>query len=207
MLPYIPLPNNPDPARNYVRLVSNIDDGDQWHIRADHRFSNKQWIMGRFSYYNTDNPTNNAFPLDADILLNRHRSVVFQHTYTFTPRLVNEFRLGGTRYHFIYNFETSGQNFTQKFGLPSAGPNSLLDGFPDTRISGFARLGGNAAVPLDRIENTIKGVDNVSWVRGNHSVKLGGEIRSYRTKNYQPQWARGRYTFTGVFTAQAGKQY
>ena len=207
MLTYIPEPNNADPSRNFVRVVSDRDDGNQYHIRGDHRFSSKQWITGRFSYYDTDNVTGFAFPLDADVLLNRHRSVVLQHTYTLSPRVINEFRLGGTRYHFIYNHETAGEPYTEKFGLPSAAPNSQIDGFPDTRITGLARLGGNAAVPLDRIENTINLIDNINWVQGNHSVKIGGEIRSYRTKNYQPQWGRGRYTFTGVFTAQAGGRY
>ena len=207
MLAYIPLPNNPDPTRNYVRVAPSTNNYDQWHLRVDHTFSAKHWIMGSIFHYNTSNDTANAFPLDDDILQNFHRSGIVRDTYMFSPSLVNELSLTGTRYHFLYTFATAGQPITAELGLPTADAGGPTDGLPDTRISGMARLGGNAAVPLDRIENTIALRDSLSWVHKAHSINFGGSIRAYRSKNYQPEWARGRYTFTGVFTGQAGSAY
>jgi hypothetical protein len=207
MLGYFPDPNSSDPARNYVRIAPGRDDYDQFHVRVDHRFSERQWIMGRLSWYNTDTVTGNAFPLDADILDNYHRSVAFQYTQTFSTNLVNEFRFGFNRYHFLYTDETAGQPLTAQFGLPDLSKGTIYDGFPDTRITGLARMGGNAAVPLDRVEQTIQFIDNVTWIKGNHTIRAGGDIRPYRPDNFQPSFARGRYEFSGIFTGATGKQY
>ncbi|MCL4850465.1 MAG: carboxypeptidase regulatory-like domain-containing protein [Bryobacteraceae bacterium] len=207
ILEYIPLPNTDDSARNFTTIATSTDDSDQVPVRVDQKLSDKQWLIGRFSYYNTDNVTNNAFPLDADILRNRHRSFAAQHTYSLTPTLINEFRAGMNRYHFLFLHETAGENFTDMLNLPSLAKGTIADGFPDVRISGLARLGGNAAVPLDREETTIQFTDSVSWIRGGHSLRVGGDARRYTANNFQPQWGRGRYTFSGVFTGPAGGRH
>ncbi len=205
IIKYIPLPNASDPARNFVTVAGSTDDSDQIPVRVDQRLGARQWLMGRFSYYNTKNATNYAFPLDADILQNRHRSFSTQHLFLISPALSNEFRIGYNRYHFGYLHETAGENYAEKLGLPSFAKGTIADGFPDIRIAGLARLGGNAAVPLDRIENTIQFTDTLSYVRGGHNLKMGGDLRRYSASNFQPQWGRGRYIFSGVFTAQAGR--
>jgi hypothetical protein len=206
LLAAYPLPNTADPARNFVRQVSNKDDGDQWHLRVDHRLSPSNTLMGRVSYYNTDAANFSALPTNGDTQANRHRGGVGQWTWV-GGNLVNELRAGGNHYNFAYYHETSGQDLLQSLGLPFLATDARLNGFPGLSVSGMAALGGNTAVPLDRTENTFQILDSVTWVLGDHSLKMGGGFRWYHGINYQPQRARGQYNFTGVFTAQAGRSY
>src|SRR5690606_19904611 len=55
--------------------------------------------------------------------------------------------------------------------------------------------------------NTLQLANTFTWIRGNHAVKVGGDYRWYRGSNYQPQRARGQYSFSGVFTGQVGRPY
>lgn len=207
LLDSIPLPNSSDPARNYVRQVTNRDDGDQWHIRADHRLSTTSSLMGRVSRYNTTAVNNGALPTAGDTQTNRHWGGVGQWTWMPGNALVNELRFGGNRYNFGFFHETSGEDILTSVGLPFRATDDRLGGMPGLGISGLAALGGNTAVPLERIENTVQLANTLTWIRGNHALKIGGDYRWYRGSNYQPQRARGQYTFSGVFTGQVGRPY
>ena len=206
LLESFPVPNNPDPARNYVRQVANEDNGDQFHVRVDHRVGGAHSFMGRYSHYNTDALNFSTLPTSGDTQINRHRGGVGQWTW-LRGSLVNELRAGGNRYNFTFDHETAGQDVLAGLGLPFRAADPRLNGFPGLGISGLASLGGNTAVPLDRIENTFQIVNSTTWVTGDHSIKFGGDMRWYHGSNYQPQRARGQYSFTGVFTAQAGRSY
>ena len=201
-----PLPNSSDPARNFVRQIANRDDGDQFHVRADHRLSDAHTLMARYSHYNTDAVNFAALLGAGDTQRNRHRGGVAQWTWV-GGNVVNEFRVGGNRYNFTFDHETAGQDLLGSFGLPFRATDSRLAGHPGLNVSGFAALGGNTAVPLDRIEDTFQIVNSTTFIVGDHSLKFGGDYRHYHGTNYQPQRARGQYNFTGVFTGQVGRAY
>ncbi len=206
LLEAYPLPNSTDPARNYVRQIANKDDGDQFHVRVDHRVSGAHTVMGRYSHYNTSALNLSALPTNGDTQTNRHRGGVGQWTW-IRGNLVNELRAGGNRYNFTFDHETAGQDVLARFGLPSRTDDLRLLGYPGVSISGIPAIGGNTAVPLDRIENTFQITNATTWVAGDHSIKFGGDFRWYHGTNYQPQRARGQYNFTGVFTGQVGRSY
>lgn len=207
LLDAIPLPNSTDPARNFVRQVTNRDDGDQWHVRVDHRLPSQHAVMGRASRYKTTAINNGALPTAGDTQTNRHWAGVGQWTWIPGSALVNEFRVGGNRYNFGFFHETSGADILNSVGLPFRANDDRLGGMPGLGISGLSALGGNTAVPLERIENTVQVANTLTWIRGNHALKIGGDLRFYKGSNYQPQRARGQYTFSGVFTGQVGRPY
>lgn len=207
LLESIPLPNSNDPARNYLRQVTNRDDGDQFHVRVDHRLATQSTIMGRFSRYNTTAVNNGALPTAGDTQTNRHWGGVGQWTWTPGSTVVNEFRVGGNHYNFGFFHETAGEDILSAVGLPFRADDARLGGMPGLSISGLSALGGNTAVPLERIENTVQVANTLTWIRGSHALKIGGDFRWYHGSNYQPQRARGQYTFSGVFTGQVGRPY
>lgn len=207
ILSYFPLPNSTDAARNFVRQASSINDGDQWHARIDQKLTEKQWVFGRLSKQSIDIFAASVLPTNGDVQDNRNLAWTAQHAYALRSNLINELRAGGNHYDFGYVHETMGQKLTQEFGLPNVAAGTRLDGMPDIRISSMPYLGGTAAVPLDRIETTTQFSDALTWIRGAHTVKMGGEVQVYRSRNDAAQFARGRYSFKGAFTAQAGKSY
>jgi len=205
--PYFPLPNSTDAARNYVRQASSMNDGDQWHARVDQKLTEKQWIFGRLSMQNRDIFAASVLPTNGDVQDNQNYAWTAQHTYTLRSNLINEFRAGGNHYDFGYVHETMGEPLTKQFGLPNVGAGTRLDGMPDIRVTNMPSLGGTAAVPLDRVETTTQFSDALTMIHGNHTLKVGGEFQTYTSMNDQVQFARGRYSFTGSFTAQNGKTY
>lgn len=204
---YYPAPNSTDPARNFVRQGAGKDDPNQYHGRADHKLTERQWVFGRVSIVRGDAFVVSTLPTDGQVHKNRHHAWAAEHTYTLRPNMVNQLRAGGNRYKFDYVHETAGQDISRRVGLPNYATDPIYDGMPELQLTGFPNLGTTAAVPLVRKEDTIQIADSFTWVRGGHLIKTGGDLYIYRSMNDQVQFARGRYNFAGIFTAQVGRTY
>ena len=195
-----------EPTRNYQATLSNPQDRDQLHVRGDWQLSAKDAFMGRYSFTERED-------LAASILYsgqttgNKHRGAVFGYTRIVSPSLLNEVRLGYTRYNFTLSPDGLGTDFATQLGLPSFALTKDLQRFPTVSISNIAGFGGNDAIPLVRTENVWQVIDQVTWIRGKHGVKLGGDWRKYGNENNQPQSSAGFYAFNGAFTGQRGTQY
>ena len=107
--------------------------------------------------------------------------------HTFSATLGNELRLGFTR---------TAQNYTLPGGSLAKFQN--LDAFPNLTIDDLGKLdvGPDENAPQYAIQNNYQLVDNVSWIKGNHTLKFGIEGR----KNISPQKfiqrSRGDYDWT-----------
>jgi len=103
--------------------------------------------------------------------------------HVFTPNLTNEFRLGFNRYS---NTETAGG-----FKYPD------LDQFPELNYYdlGNLELGADGNAPQFTIQNLYQGTDNVSYVWGKHTFKIGFDGRKYISPQGFTQRARGDYEY------------
>ncbi|HXP82198.1 MAG TPA: TonB-dependent receptor [Verrucomicrobiae bacterium] len=114
---------------------------------------------------------------------------VFGTDWTWIPnsRLVNEARFG-----VIYmNRATSSLDGTKpatSYGI-NTGASQL--GFPNLIVAGFNSLGNFAAWPITFGPTTVlQAVDNVSYLRGKHTFKFGGEI--HHNGVTEGRFSRGR---------------
>jgi hypothetical protein len=123
------------------------------------------------------------------------------YTRTITPAMINEARFGFMHNNFYrtpQNSDLDPSTFIP--GLPSPLPG--LGGLPEVRINGFRGfidLAGSG----DRQRNWEL-YDNLSWTRGGHSIKIGGEWQrasSLNRANLAP--ARGAFRFDGRYTGNA----
>ncbi len=127
------------------------------------------------------------------------------YTHTFTPRIINEARIGFNHVHV-------------RRGLPVNGtvlpPDDLrVPGVPDdSRVNGltlFAPTGGYRRVGDPRFAPTLLASqerqinDVLTLVRGSHTFKVGGEIRWSQFNISQEAAPRGQFSFTGQFTQGA----
>jgi hypothetical protein len=107
--------------------------------------------------------------------------------HVFTPNLTNEFRLGFNRYS---NTETAG-NFT----YPG------LDQFPYLQFVDdldSLTLGADGNAPQFTIQNLYQVTDNVSYVWGKHTFKIGFDGRKYISPQGFTQRFRGDYEYTDL---------
>ena len=94
-------------------------------------------------------------------------------------------------------------------GIPGTnGPDRLQGGYPRFVITGFSSIGNpNVSNPFSFSDNQYVAVGNLSWLKGSHWLRFGGEYTYYTINHFQPQAAfgpRGGFNFTGGLTALNG---
>jgi len=93
----------------------------------------------------------------------------------------NEFRFGFNRY--AQNYPVGSQTYPG------------LNVFPNLQIYELngLQLGPDGNAPQETIQNLYQFIDNLSWVKGKHSLKFGGEFRWYTSPQTFTQRVRGDY--------------
>ena len=128
------------------------------------------------------------------------RATVAGATWSWTPTssIVNELRFGYNRFNQSI-FSGDHDRPATDFGLDTGVTNSLDYGFPEIRIDPFNRLGGSSSWPLLTTPNqTFQVTENLSWIKGAHSIKFGGEFRTGSTDNTRDNYGKGQIDFDGL---------
>jgi len=115
-------------------------------------------------------------------------------THTISPTLVNEARLGFNRIHIIFAAENTLN--AADYGINS-GVNAPI-GLPQITVTGAFAFGGINNFPQGRGDTTMIGGDTVSWVRGNHTIRFGGEYRQTIANSYTQ--TPGTFAFPSINT-------
>src|SRR5262249_15367310 len=137
-------------------------------------------------------------------------SGVVDYTHTFSPRFLNELRLGFSRNETFITVQDSGLDASKIFvdakgnplpGVVVASKNQLDSGLPTINVrGGFARLGSTSNLPQGRITNTYEIYDNMSLVApfgaSRHSWRWGYHVRREDARRFLDGSSRGNFTFT-----------
>jgi hypothetical protein len=122
-----------------------------------------------------------------------------------SPRLTNQVLLGVSS--FYQSFHDANNTFdTRALGLylsPDAtiGGQPIL-GAPNIQISGFGPIG--ITPPEGRNDTTGHITDILSWSKGKHQLRMGGEFRDGRVDEFYHRRALGTFNFTGAQGPWAG---
>lgn len=202
---FAPLPNLPQsglPNRNYQYLAKTPVDKDQITERIDFNSSATMQWFGRYSW--TDELSNTpGIALNGQPLYTRASQWVLANTKVLSSSKVNEARFG---YNSLFNNisqELAGkEDVNGELGTPVkiTDPNSW--GIPNFTLSqNLSGLGNDANGPFSIDDKVYQGTDNFSWVFGKHSMRFGGEYRYNQYLQLGNEFARGRFTATGSYTA------
>src|SRR5207302_315895 len=132
------------------------------------------------------------------------KQAMLSNTRTFSPSLVNEFRFGATKFYNNLAQELQYQRDIHKeFGLGLFDPPPIAWGLPSFSISGFSGFGAGAAVPFTGNNKIFQWIDNVTWIRGSHSMKFGAELRRDHYNMIGTQEIRGSSIIDSRATCQA----
>jgi hypothetical protein len=195
-------------SNNFLSSPSEPNDTNQFDVRIDHKISESDSIFGRFSYSNnTDNPPGPIPPpLDAAAFtsgnfLNRPRNAVISETHIFTPRIVNEFRLGYSRNRSERLQFNANKNLSAELGIPGIPFSTNNGGLPAFSVAGINAFGSSTYQPTVETQEVYHIIDSVSIIAGRHTVKIGAEIKPrVNFSILQPPVPRGAFGFTGQFT-------
>lgn len=153
---------------------------------VDLNLSDKDQIRGRYVFNNLSGPDVSAqLPQFYVNVPTKFRLFTIGEYHTFTPSILNEFRVGFNRYD---NVTPVGN---QSFPGLDAFPNIVLD----DEGAGL-NIGPDPNAPQYTIQNYYSATDNVSWTKGKHTFKFGVEWAEYISPQNFTQRARGDYEYS-----------
>jgi carboxypeptidase family protein len=198
---------NGNPVNNYFDGRKVRNNYDLFSVRADHQFSAKDTIMARYSLTDSNafNPYN--FPGYGSLDNQRTMAGSFAYTRIFGPTAVNELRFGYLRYaeyqasentvagrDVVKQLGISGLTFASTAGLVGA-PQITIGGFGTGGPPGSPNAFGDGDGPFRPRNNTFQLIDQFSFHRGRHAIKIGGEIRRSRMAITRANTLRGNFDF------------
>ncbi|MGZ7056430.1 MAG: outer membrane beta-barrel protein, partial [Candidatus Angelobacter sp.] len=153
-------------------LDINLSDKDQMRLRYIYQKNDSTDFSSNIPSFFTTVPV-------------RNHVITFSEYHTFTPTLTNEFRLG---------FNRNTQTFTDgNFSFPGLASYPNLS-FDDT----LNQVGPDPNAPQFGIQNVYQATDNISWVKGKHTLKFGLEGRKYISPQGFTQRSRGDYEYANT---------
>jgi hypothetical protein len=211
-------------ANNFQANGATTISGNSWDTREDYYLNTKNSFFGRYSdaafiesapglfgaLAGGPNFVNYAGNSEAS-----NRSLAIGWTDTISPTVVNELRFGFMRYHVFDIPNGYGQQPATQAGIPGLNlDNTYSSGMPYFNISGVngldaTQLGYALGVnqcncPLTQTEKQYQFIDNATKVIGNHTVKIGADLRYAQNLRVPSDVHRaGELTFTAGATANS----
>jgi hypothetical protein len=165
--------------------------------KMDYHISDHHSLSGSYFFGNDTIVGMDFFELLAQFRTKVHsraQDVSAHWAWTPSSTWANELRGGYT--HYLLQIVPADSNF--KYTINTGLSNPLLSGIPDLRISPFSQLGSFHNFPKivgpDKVYDVI---DQVSYLRGKHAFKFGGEIRDDQVHQATFRAGRGRIRFAG----------
>jgi hypothetical protein len=182
-----PMPNYPAGAfgdRTYATASKVATDADQFSVRIDHKFSEKDQFFARFTMDNLTGPTTNPDQTAVDPAfgvqyIDRQRNVVGRYTRTQSARLILESLLSITR---------------TTPGFPTTDYSDPAVKFNDGTYEAF---NGAAGSVMQAYGNLFHGSQTVAYTARSHTFKAGVEGRLNRDTTYFGVSPDGEYDFGG----------
>jgi hypothetical protein len=206
-----PAANQPGAVNNYVSNVPTTDSADQLDIRGDHSFGASDTMFVRYSWSDREITRGGFFAAPGNggngfgdyplIQLPQAWSVAGGETHVFSTALVNEVRIGFTR-NKSDQLSPATQSLYEQFGIKGVPQLPGLTGLPTFTVNTFAALGDRTFAPNPKRVGVFQLTDNLSWTRGNHALKFGGDLRLRSNFAGTSNIGRGSFTFSGQFTAR-----
>jgi hypothetical protein len=221
---YIPLPNVPSAVGaqpNFLSTGSLVYDTNNFDVKIDQFQTEKLHIFGRYSFQQYLMGGPGAFGFEAGgpnsatsniryagNSTSRDQSLASGFDYTVSPNLLTDFRFAFFRYR-VYDVP-NGLNTTPATdaGIPGLNLNAITGGMPAFFINGTGGfdfgygLGVNGCnCPLNEQEQQFQFVDNWSYIKGNHTIEWGTDLRHLMNLRVPSDAHRaGELSFCPAFT-------
>ncbi|MFB3920490.1 MAG: carboxypeptidase regulatory-like domain-containing protein [Terriglobia bacterium] len=203
---YIPQPNvSGSLVNNYRQTLLYPTTYDQVSGRIDYNLNPNMNLFGRYSWGREDVSNPSLVPGSGSVESVKTQSLTLHHSWTITPRMVNEF-------HASYLRLNSGRlgNLAEKtdigseLGIPGLSTNPLDWGLPSFGGDDpYCCVGEDAfGHPLRNTDNIFEYGDDWSISHGRHLIKAGANLRREQLNVTAHNIARGSFSFKRATTAE-----
>lgn len=211
LMNFYPLPNNNVGGVDYNPYTNRVDSGwvksrnDQWDLKIDHRFSEKNLLSAKYSrdYSHSDSFNcfgNAADPCSSGPVGGGAHMVALNDSHMFNPKTLLTVSYGLSRGTYYYGGVPSTYKNVSPvdvLGEPQYMRNSGYNWFPAVSVGGGYTSAGSYAIGTNPWtygklgQETHHLIGSLSWVRGRHELKFGSEGRMHRLNYTQPNYAPG----------------
>ena len=185
---------------------------DQFDVRLDHQLASNVTMFGRYSFVDTltfrpaplpglgEGSFNDAFGSND----NRSQGLALGATWTISPTLVGDIRVGASRGDYYTTPPNFGVDGPAQIGLANVpGDPAIAGGIPKVNIQGFDAVGRHTSTPQFQTPRTWNPRATFTMIRGSHLVKFGGEYLDVSTRINDLNATIGRMNFENRFTNRA----
>jgi hypothetical protein len=185
---YLPAPNLPGLANNYLSNTPYQLDYQKFDGRIDYHMSDRTSAFFRYGYSNNHALENS--PLGTVIADGMHDRIVADNAvialdHAFGDNLITDFKFGYNRYDANLGLYSNTSPLASTLGLSGLGA-----GLIEINIPGMPLMGSPAGLPENPIDNTFNWVWNWGWHTAKHSFKWGVDVRRIRADG----WLDNPYT-------------
>ncbi len=192
----------PDPNSGKFGYQSALDvplAQNSFDVRIDHNFSDKDFLYASYSFLQTDTvveqgPFPNPLATGGFTANSYVRGQLMALTWNriFSPSVFNSLRFGFNRIYSTSDPIAPEGDAGPDYGLNSL-PGTFAFGLPPIRVSGYTLLGTSEWRPQFQVSQVFQLLDNLSLVRGKHSLKLGFEYKRAMNEYLDVKAPNGRY--------------
>jgi hypothetical protein len=221
LLAYIPLPNLNTATQNFHYVTSDSSSSDSVNFRLIHNFGSGGGPgFGPFGGFGASGGGKSAqnnvnfgmnWTRNSTALVNPFPSLAGGNSlqglnasagWTYgRGRVTNMFRLNYNHNHVdTTNLYSNSQNVAGDAGIGGISPNPFDWGLPGISFTTFAGL--TDPTPRRELDQTFTFSDTLSWSRGKHNWRFGGDYRRILQSFRSAKNAEGSFVFTGFATSQ-----
>lgn len=179
VLPFFPEINfGPTDRRSNANYRVNVPidvNSNQYEARVDHNFNARHALWGRFNTKSNPSSAANNLTLPSDSVQEKYYQGTASWTWTVRPNLLNEFRFGQVISDASSVFNFDGRAFTNSLNLRDIQKDIFFNGLPNFAITNYT--GFSKGRPGFSVSSNTQFIDNLTWVKGRHTFKMGIDIR------------------------------
>ncbi|HEU0119634.1 MAG TPA: carboxypeptidase regulatory-like domain-containing protein [Bryobacteraceae bacterium] len=191
------------PHQNLIAATKYQSYRTRFDIKIDHSFSSNHKLFARYSqghhtafrdrWVNEANwrlidPNAIPFPIDQP-------NIVVSDTYTISPTLISEFRLGFNRRKTTKNPDSTNGDWAKQLGIPGVSGESFPF-FATSANTAYYRTGPGGV--SSEVWEDMRVQENITKVLGKHTIKFGVEIMKTRYNILSEALPSGRYLMGGT---------
>ncbi len=194
-------------AQDTVGNVNNYHSNDpefgySWNglAKVDYHLSEKDsfsahWFVGQG---NQVAPVGSQLVAYYEVAPIHVQNIALVENHIFSPTISNQILVGVNYFNQVFNDNQTNQD-VQSLGFITG---ATFPNAPHISISGFDPVGETP--PEGRNDITGHLTDQLSWVKGKHQMRFGGEFRQAQLDEFYHRHATGAFTFDGSQVVPGG---
>jgi hypothetical protein len=204
--PFLDLFQHPSPGVNadlgdgtgiFNLAPTQVTNEDYFMTRVDHSISDKIRLFVRYSFDNDSNvlPNFGGSAVADEHDVSRRQYSTIQVTNTLRPSLLNSFRFAYNRTYQNFDDVLTDARAAKLNFVPGEHFGTISFGAPGLSASPLNFLGVDNGAPRIYWFNLFQTSDDLTYVNGKHTVKMGVDIQRIQDNEITSSNSRGDYSF------------